>query len=593
VVTKIITRAVFASLLAAQVGFAATLDSTPVLNRGSQVRLSPIRLESNVLRLPQLWIHTGGQAIARRDRVTAIMQVIEPSTTKSSPEGKVVFTGRAGIGIRGSGSTVFPKKAYRLEVLDEDGLDKKISLLGMPPESDWILVASYTDRTLMRDVLAYELWRKMGYYAPRTRYVELFINTNALKRTNSPLTPALSSNEEERGKAARERAALSTFDTNGYQGVYILVEKIKRGKERLKIKRLKPQNDREPEITGGYIFKKDRVNAGEKGFLSSHRIEFAFEEPKERDITPAQKRWLTNFANEFEEVLFSRSFADPTNGYAKYIDVDSFVDYHWFIEATKNVDAHWFSQFFYKDRGGKLKAGPVWDWDQAFGNAGYLYGQKTNGWRWDQVKGSYYAWYDRLFEDEEFLQRYIDRWPQLRRTVFVTANILSRIDEMAVELEPAAIPNHQLWYASPIGPGTNASASAMFYKQVDRMKEWIAGRLAWIDSQGFPPPEIAVVKLPTDGDEQEEFETTLSCQAGRIFYTINDTDPRARGGAVAQGALEYRETASFANQCRAHRSRAQRLRSLERASVVQRELTKRERDDAVAEMATWTAATKQ
>jgi hypothetical protein len=309
----------------------------------------------------------------------------------------------------------------------------------------------------------------------------------------------------------------------------------------LNIRRLKPEHDREPQITGGYIFKKDRVNPGEKGFTSSKGVEFAFEEPKERDITSAQAQWLTNFVNEFEGVLFGANFRDPTNGYTRYIDVDSFVDYHWLIEMSRNVDAHWFSQFFHKDRCGKLKAGPVWDWDTAFGNARYLSGKRTNGWRWEQVKGPDYAWYDRLFEDEEFLQRYIDRWSELRRTVFATSNIMARIDDLARALSPAAVRNYQRWYPSNDAADTNRSPANRFQNDVNQMKSWIEGRLAWIDSQEFPKPVTQVM----DGAGGKTL--AMGWLNGRVFYTSDSTDPRAPGGGVARAASEYTSPITFSS----------------------------------------------
>ena len=96
--------------------------------------------------------------------------------------------------------------------------------------------------------------------------------------------------------------------------------------------------------------------------------------------------WVAS-VHEFERVLFSEHFGDPTNGYRNYIDVDSFIDYHWMVEATKNIDGYWHSQFFYKDRGGKLVKGPIWDWDLSFGNVFYHDGFRTNGWRWSWIKG--------------------------------------------------------------------------------------------------------------------------------------------------------------------------------------------------------------
>src|SRR5262245_66518172 len=116
------------------------------------------------------------------------------------------------------------------------------------------------------------------------------------------------------------------------------MENIKRGKDRLNIKKLKPTDSKESEITGGYIFKRDRVNStNERVFRNSKKLEFIFEEPKGRDITPEQERYLTNYINAFEAALFGPDFCDPEKGYRRYIDIDSFVDYHWMQELGKNA----------------------------------------------------------------------------------------------------------------------------------------------------------------------------------------------------------------------------------------------------------------
>jgi len=478
---------------------------------------------------PRILLDTGGLPIVGRERISALMTVTNPQRIKAGREIESASNHRVGIAVRGSGSMTFPKTSFRVELWDKEARDTKVSLLGLPAESDWILLAAYADRTLMRDVLAYELWRQLGYYAPRWRHVELFIRTNAASRPQPD--PLL------QGKDADQRTTLETTEMGDYAGIYILVEKIKRGTKRLDIKKLKPEHNREPELTGGYIFKKDRGNPGEQGFRSPRGIQFAYEEPKERKITPAQVNYLTNYIRELEEVLFSRRFQDPTNGYAKYIDVDSFIDYHWVIEVTKNVDAHWFSQFFYKDRGGKLKAGPVWDWDMGFGNAAFHQGTRTNGWRWEQVKGAYYAWYDRLFEDEEFLQRYIDRWAELRQTVFANSNVLARIDDLAGELDSAATRNHALWYPSRNAAERNRAAGRQFQNAVRIMREWIEGRLAWIDSQDFPPPVTQIVRDPTNASSK----LALTGQTGKIHFTTDGSDPRLRGGAVSPSAKRYVE----------------------------------------------------
>jgi hypothetical protein len=334
------------------------------------------------------------------------------------------------IRVRGNSSAMHPKKPYRLELQDDTGHELKLPLLGLPKDSDWILFAAYLDKTLIRDVLAYKLWLEMGHWAPRTRYVELLVRTN-----NSSLNGLHESRPHPdplpRQREARQRtdslstlnAQLSTLTSNDYQGVYVLMETVKRGKQRVNIAKLDPEDALEPEVTGGYIFKRDRVNSpNDRTFRNRKKLEFIFVQPNGRDITPAQEQYLTNYIiNEFESVLFSDQFGGSDRGYRRFIDVDSFVDYHWMQELGKNPDGYWFSEFYHKERGGRLKIGPIWDFDMCFGNTWYNDGHLPQDWRWRRATIEHYLWYKRLFKAPDFLQRYIDRWSELRTNVLSTS----------------------------------------------------------------------------------------------------------------------------------------------------------------------------
>jgi len=182
--------------------------------------------------------------------------------------------------------------------------------LGFPKESAWVLYAPYPDKTLMRDVLAYELSREMGHYAPRTQFVEVFLSRSGRKLTR-----------------------------RNYVGVYVFEEKIKRDPNRVNIAKLTPADDKEPEITGGYIFKKDHEDHGEAGGFSTRRGQhFFYVEPNAEELTPQQRRWLKGYLDQFERVLYGADFADPERGYAAYIDVGTFIDFHWIVELSKNID---------------------------------------------------------------------------------------------------------------------------------------------------------------------------------------------------------------------------------------------------------------
>ena len=538
--------------------------------------------------LPMVILEASTAVLTNRGHHPAKVTVLAPKDGWASfSNGIVDYCGAADVWLRGNSSRLSPKKSYRLELHNEAGDQVKKSLLGMPGESDWILLGAFPDLTLLRNNLAYELWSTMGHYAPRTRFVELFTRrgstnqavsttihyatrpTNApLHRTNTPVAvvtttaqpvdtaPPKHSNlvslaeiTNANKTSAQKRSFIQpvsirppfnpkpiVFGEYEYQGIYVLLEKVKRGRHRLDIEKLRKTDNAEPEITGGYIFKRDRLNQGERGFGSTSGVYFFFEEPKARDITPAQSEWLTNHVNEVERILFGERFTDPTNGYARFIDLDSFIDYHWMTEMSRNIDGYSVSQLYHKDRGGKIRMGPVWDFDLAFGNAYAYRSMDTNGWRWTSAVGIQYKWFARLFEDPDFLQRYIDRWAELRRSVFATSNVLARVDRLAAELKEAQARNFERWPVLESHIIGERFVGASHAEEVQWLKDWIAGRLAWIDTQDFPPPAMHVANNRLSGTN----EVRLACLVGKIYCTTNGADPRAGGGQPSRDAFEYR-----------------------------------------------------
>jgi hypothetical protein len=166
--------------------------------------------------------------------------------------------------------------------------------------------------------------------------------------------------------------------------------------------------------------------------------------------------------------------------------------------VTKNLDGYWFSVFFHKDRNGKLKAGPVWDYDLSFGNQVYEYAYHVDKWVWERM-GQQYTWFRRLFDDPDFVQAYIDRWPHLRSTVFATSNVLALIDRFAAEIREPVKRNYERWPTLGERIAGNAFADPTWEASVDRLKTWISNRLEWIDTQDFPKPAMVV-----DGEEERE-----------------------------------------------------------------------------------------
>ncbi|HON08097.1 MAG TPA: CotH kinase family protein, partial [Verrucomicrobiota bacterium] len=356
----------------------------------------------------------------------------------------------------------------------------------------------------------------MGHYAVRRRYVEVFLNGT-------------------RGDGSADSSW--KVGTNDYIGIYLLIEKIKIGPNRVNISKPETGLPGDP-ITGGYIFKKDKASPNDVVFYTMSGQDIRFHDPNPSKLTSIQQQWLQDYLNEFESVLYGSNWRDPINGYAKYIDVDSFVDYHWIVEFTKQIDGYRLSNYMQKDRGGKIKTEPIWDWDLSFGNANYLEGQYTNGWYWPLISATEHIWFRRLIAepgDPDFNQRLIDRWDELRRGVFATTNIQSRIDDLAAYLTEAVTRDTNRFprMDTYIWPNPDAITNVTFVGMVNWIKNFVAGRGDWIDKQFLPAPILSryygTYAAPL----------TMSNVVGTIYYTVDGSDPRLSGGTISPNAIQY------------------------------------------------------
>ncbi|MFZ2147039.1 MAG: CotH kinase family protein, partial [Sedimentisphaerales bacterium] len=411
------------------------------------------------------------------------------------------FVGRAGLNIRGKSSAGFAKKQYHFETLDEYDGDKDVSILGFPAESDWVLQAPYSDKSLMRNFLAYKWSNDIGRYAVRTRFIELFLNTDG--------------------------GGVSMSD---YVGVYVLMEKIKQGENRVNIVKLEPSDNAEPQITGGYIIKKDKLDPDDVTFNTSTGLQLIYVEPNGVDITQAQMDWIKSYINEFESVLYGPNFADPINGYAAYIDVDSFIDHHILVELTKNIDGFRLSTYMFKDRDGKLNMGPVWDYNLSLGNANYLDGWIPTGWYYDLLSDGDYPWWRRLFQDPKFRLRYADRWFGLRKSLFSTGSLLKDIDDASSLLDEAQVRNFDCWKILGVPLWPNWFIAQTYQEEIDWMKGWLEERLTWMDTQIGTEFAAAPPVFSRQGGEISAGDTLSMTGLGRspiIYYTLDGSDPRS------------------------------------------------------------------
>ncbi len=477
--------------------------------------------------LPLLIVNTSGRGIAQEARTLATVTAIEPFRGRASLATPPAFQGNCQIEVRGQSSTMFPKLGYNLEINDANGNDLEVPLLGLPSESDWVLYAPYSDKPFLQNFLAYELHEQMGHYSPRRRFVEVFLDTTG-------------------GKLEYP---------GDYMGIYILLEKIKVDKNRVNLARLSAEQNAEPEISGGYMIKKDKDSPGDYNFSTQGGSGFSAQalklhEPKPREATLPQKAWIRNYLVEFEKTLYAANWltATGTNHYSHYIDADSFVDHHWIVEFPKQIDGYRLSNYMSKDRGGKLRMEPIWDWNLSFGNADYLDGANATGWYYTQCDENSHIWLRRLIcgttassgttGDPDFNQKIADRWSVLRTNILSSTNLLLRIDELAAYLDEAQVRDFAKWprlgtYVWPNPP--LYSTPTTYAGIIANMKNWVRNRFTWIDGQFLKTPQFS----HPDSGVSPGFALTMSAPAGLIYYTTDGTDPRASGGGLSAQARVY------------------------------------------------------
>jgi hypothetical protein len=282
-----------------------------------------------------------------------------------------------------------------------------------------------------------------------------------------------------------------------YQGVYVLLEKIKQGVNRVNIANLKTTDISGKALSGGYIFKVDK-NAGSNNQswtslyqpkkTNSQYIKFYYHYPKPDVITTEQKTYIKNFVNQFENTLASTTFTDELTGYRKFLDMRSFVDYFIINEVSKNIDGYRISAYFHKDkedRGNKIIAGPLWDYNLAFGNADYYSGGTTSNWvinsipDYDEYQVPF--WWKRFLEDPVFCDSLKARYTDLRQNILKKENIYQFIDSMVMVLQEAQVRNYKKWPILGTYIWPNKYIGANYQQEIDYMKSWINDRLQWVD----------------------------------------------------------------------------------------------------------------
>ena len=376
--------------------------------------------------LPIIRIETGGQTIPGRpyegeDGVTAgyytgdlgeeeiLVQFSAVSEEgvwhhrddASTAEGTALFR------YRGNSSRWFTKGSFRLRIVEEDDslTARRLGLLGMKDGKEWALHGPFLDKTLMRNYMCMNLSAEvMGTWVPDTRFCEVILDGE-------------------------------------YQGVYLLMETIDVDENRLDLREYTPGDPVlsylvriEPYTNPGKVL--DNFSLYSYRMEPGRHLELLY--PGVINQTRQVRDYVQADYNEAERMLYSVEMLDGSDRWRQELDVDSFVNYYILMEFFGINDAFSASTYFYRDVRGKLSIGPVWDYNNAFDN--FLRPIESREFLLSQR-----GWYAKLMQDEDFVERVISRYRQLRRGVLSEERLLAYEKEIEAWLGGAVDRNFSVW----------------------------------------------------------------------------------------------------------------------------------------------------
>lgn len=392
--------------------------------------------------LPIVVIETNGGIIRDDPKINVNFKILyhPDNSTNYLTDTDFHYDGLAGIEFRGSSSQAFPKKSYSIELTDALGEEFDFPIFGFPEGSDWALIANYDDKTHLKNAYMYDLWAKTGNYSPRSKHVEVVINGE-------------------------------------YMGVFVFTEKIKRGANRVNIKKLEEEDITASKISGGYIIEAARESelltstfAWQSSYQSSpvsnYYMYFNCVYPKEP--VSQQLNYIQTYIQDFENALKSTDFSDPVLGFRNFVDENSFVENFVLQEYSIHLDIFARSQYFYKDRGKKMVASPLWDTSRG------LYDTYATSWRFSCGEcDPRFFWAERMMQDCAFKNKVIEKYKGFRQTFLTYNKSVSYVDSLANSIQAAAARDREKWF-----PTENIS----FMSEVQLLKNFISIRLNWMDA---------------------------------------------------------------------------------------------------------------
>jgi hypothetical protein len=451
--------------------------------------------------LPLIIINTDGGAYIPDDpRILASMKIVYRGpglrnfVDDQNNPAYLNYDGRINIEVRGSSSQATPKKQYGFSTKMADGAtNNNVSLLGLPAENDWILNGLAFDESLMRNYLCFNLSRKIGEYASRTVYCEVILN-------------------------------------GSYNGLYLLLEKIKPDPQRVDIIELKREDVSFPDVSGGYITKADKTTGGDpiawtmSSYLGANDVAFIHSWPDPELVNVLQTNYIKS---EFERLGSTAVNGDisPATGYPSVIDIPSFIDYMIINELSANADAYQFSTYYHKDRNGKLRAGPIWDQDLTFGYDLTFWGldrSKTNTWQFGNGDNEGPKYWKDLFNNAKFRCYLSRRWNELTQPgrPLNYNSLVTLIDETSQLLSEASVRENAKWGTSP-----------NHIQDISNIKSWIQERILWMTNSlgsysacsNIVTPQLVITKIMYAPDSTALFPGSKEQEFVEIVNTGNST----------------------------------------------------------------------
>jgi hypothetical protein len=456
--------------------------------------------------LPIVLISSNGQQIVNDIKIDAYMEIKYNGdgnyTSLNDPSN--IYSADIGIEIRGATSAGFPQTPYGFETRNKAGNNLNVSLLGMPAENDWVLLSNFNDRSLIRNTLASKLFSKMGNYAARMKLCEVMVDSS-------------------------------------YKGIYVFGEKIKRDANRVNISNLYSFENTGNDLTGGYILQQnywDETNSFQSNFSPpghpEMNVRFLYEYPKVDSISAQQKQYIAGFIDSLETALYGPQFSDISNGFRKYLDVNSFIDYFLINELSRNNDGFKKSVFYNKNKntnGGKLKAGPVWDFDWAWKNLSTCsIFEATDGSGWAHqindcpTDNPSTGWYIRMLEDTSFQNQLRCRYNTFRESFLNTEFIFNYIDSVGSLVQNAQERHFQKWpllgvsgFAPELEP-----YPVSYLEELTALKNWINIRIQWLDDNIPGKCYIDYTGIPSTSGSNLNVFSTLGSNLLNVSGTIDN-----------------------------------------------------------------------